>query len=161
VTTKEYNEQVDLLSDRLYRFALDLTWDISDAKDAVQDAFEMMWKERETIENKNMRSFLFTFVKHRFLNEKVRKEVSARANEVLWQETVNAKEYPDLKKVLNEAMDQIPVEERTAILLKDLEGYSYDEIAVLMNLQPVYIRKLVCRGRLALTKYLVSIENLL
>ena len=54
----------------------------------------------------------------------------------------------------------LPEIQRSLILLRDYEGYSYEEIGNITGLNESQVKVYIFRGRLALKNYLVSIENL-
>ncbi|MBK8583532.1 MAG: sigma-70 family RNA polymerase sigma factor [Flavobacteriales bacterium] len=68
---------------------------------------------------------------------------------------------PDLKEVLNAALATLPEVQRSVVLLRDLEGYSYEEIAELTQLNTTQVKVYIYRGRTALKDYIGSLENVL
>ena len=68
--------------------------------------------------------------------------------------------YTGLSEVLDEALKQLPEVQRSVILLRDYEGYAYNEIAEITNLSESQVKVYIYRGRLALKKYLGSVEAL-
>ena len=69
--------------------------------------------------------------------------------------------YSDLNEKLHEALDTLPTDQKSVILLRDYEGYSYDEIAEITNLNLSQVKVYIYRGRIALKKYIGKIETLL
>ena len=59
MTTKEYNECVDSLSDGIFRFALKHLRDRYEAENVVQNTFEKLWVRRESVDMKTAKAFLF------------------------------------------------------------------------------------------------------
>jgi len=68
--------------------------------------------------------------------------------------------YTGLSEVLDEALKQLPEVQRSVILLRDYEGYAYNEIAEITDLSESQVKVYIYRGRLALKKYIGSIEAL-
>ena len=68
--------------------------------------------------------------------------------------------YSDLKEILDEALDRLPEIQKSLILLRDYEGYSYEEIGEITGLSESQVKVYIFRGRMALKNYLVSIDNL-
>ena len=62
--------------------------------------------------------------------------------------------------VLDEALDRLPELQKSLILLRDYEGYSYEEIGKITGLNESQVKVYIFRGRMALKNYLISIENL-
>ena len=67
----------------------------------------------------------------------------------------------NLKEVLDLALAKLPEIQRSAILLRDYEGYSYDEIGEMLNLSASQVKVYIFRARTTLKNYLISIENIL
>ncbi len=67
----------------------------------------------------------------------------------------------NLKKVLEEALGRLGETQRSLVLLKDYEGYSYDEIGQITGLSESQVKVYLHRARLQLKEYLVKIENVI
>jgi RNA polymerase sigma-70 factor (ECF subfamily) len=65
------------------------------------------------------------------------------------------------RKVLEEALAQLNETQRSLVLLKDYEGYSYDEIGQITGLNESQVKVYLHRARVQLKNYLVSLENVL
>ena len=68
--------------------------------------------------------------------------------------------YSDLKEILDEALNRLPGLQKSLILLRDYEGYNYEEIGKITGLNESQVKVYIFRARTALKNYLVSIENL-
>lgn len=62
----------------------------------------------------------------------------------------------DLNEVLHHALDRLPAVQRSVILLRDYEGYSYQEIGEITGLTESQVKTYIFRGRTALRAYLVK-----
>lgn len=160
MTAEEFNQCVDSHSDGVYRFILKNIRDDQAAMDIVQDAFEKMWLKFREITPERARSYLFTTAYHRMIDY-LRKEKRMNRLDLGFdpQDHYNH-HYNDLKVVLDEALQRLPEIQRSLILLRDYEGYSYEEIGNITGLNESQVKVYIFRGRLALKNYLVSIENL-
>ena len=67
----------------------------------------------------------------------------------------------DLKKVLEKALTRLNETQRSLVLLKDYEGYSYEEIGQITGLNESQVKVYLHRARIQLKNYLVSLENLI
>ena len=67
----------------------------------------------------------------------------------------------NLKKVLEEALSRLSETQRSLVLLKDYEGYSYEEIGQIMNLNASQVKVYLHRARVQLKEYLVKMENVI
>jgi len=66
-----------------------------------------------------------------------------------------------MKKILMEALNRLNETQRSLVMLKDYEGYSYEEIGQIMDLNESQVKVYLHRARLTLRNYLVSPENVL
>ena len=161
MTEREYNECVKTYADNVYRFILKNLRHEEDAKDVVQTAFEKMWRNREEIDPVKCKSYLFTVAYHQMIDH-IRKIKRVQLKEEFNAE-VRVQDRPanNLKKVLEEALSRLSETQRSLVLLKDYEGYSYDEIGKITGLSESQVKVYLHRARVQLKNYLVKIENVI
>ena len=161
MTEREYNECVTRYADNVYRFILKNLRHTEDARDVVQGAFEKLWRNRQEIEAEKSKSYLFTIAYHQMIDH-IRKVKRITLKES-FGETAGIVNRPanNLKKVLEEALDTLSETQRSLVLLKDYEGYSYQEIGVITGLNESQVKVYLHRARIQLKNYLVSLENVL
>lgn len=161
MTRKEYNQTVDCYADGLFRFLLKNTRDEEIAKDLVQDVFTKLWEKHESVDFTKAKSYLFTsgyrtmidlFRKNKFVGE---------YSESLENSFSHNQQYTDLDEILDKALKILPEVQRSAILLRDYEGYSYKEIGEILTLKESQVKVYILRGRRSLQKYLKSVETVL
>ncbi|QIA06505.1 RNA polymerase sigma factor [Draconibacterium halophilum] len=158
MTITEYNLAVDNYSDRLYRFVLKSIKDVHAAQDIVQDSYEKLWKNHNNVDGKKVKSYLFTTAYHTMI-DRIRKEKrSSFAEDLSLPEEGHESNYSDLSEILNEALNKLPEIQRMVVLLRDYEGYNYQEIGELTNLSESQVKVYIYRARLFLKKYIGSIE---
>jgi len=160
MTVAEFNQCVENHSDGVYRFILKNIRDDQAAMDIVQDAFEKMWLKFREISVERARSYLFTTAYHRMIDHIRKEKRMDRLDDKIEPQDRYNHHYSDLKVVLDEALQRLPEIQRSLILLRDYEGYSYEEIGKITGLSESQVKVYIFRGRLALKNYLVSIENL-
>ncbi len=161
MTEKEYNECVRSYADNVYRFILKNLRHEADARDVVQTAFEKLWRNREEVDNEKCKSYLFTVAYHQMIDH-LRKVKRVYLKESFSEETgVVNKPANNLKKVLEQALGTLSETQRSLVLLKDYEGYSYDEIGVITGLNESQVKVYLHRARIQLKNYLVSPQNVL
>lgn len=161
MTAKEYNTCVDKYADNIYRFVLKHIKNTDAAKDIVQETFAKVWVKRDGVDFAKARSYFFTAAHHTLIDV-VRKE------KYMDDELAIDKHYSqspiknlDLQAQLEEALDQLTEIQRTVILLRDYEGYAYDEIGKITNLKESQVKVYIFRARKKLKEILVSIEAVL
>ena len=161
MTEREYNECVKTYADNVYRFILKNLRHEEDARDVVQTAFEKMWRNREEIDPVKCKSYLFTVAYHQMIDH-IRKIKRIQLKEEFNAETrVQDRPANNLKKVLEEALSRLSETQRSLVLLKDYEGYSYDEIGKITGLSESQVKVYLHRARVQLKEYLVKIENVM
>ncbi len=156
---KDYHSAANNFSDGLYRFAIKLCKDEALAQDLVQDAFEKVWIKKETIQAEKVKSYLFRTVFNQFLDGKKRNKVVSI--EEYHSDPVFYPESCDLKEVLNMALATLPAIQKSALLLRDYEGYNYDEIGEILELNPSQVKVYIYRARKQLQKYIGKLESVI
>lgn len=161
MTDKEFNICVDAYADPVYRFILKNLKQEEDARDVVQSAFEKMWLKREKVINETAKSFLFT-VAYNLMIDHIRKNKRVQLNES-FDEGVKISDdvSPGFKKELEMALDRLTTLQKSLILLKDYEGYSYDEIGKITGLNGSQVKVYLHRARLQLKTYIGKPENII
>lgn len=155
-----YNECVHDWADPLFRFACKSTGNDEDARDIVQISFEVLWQKRENVTREKGKAFLFQVA----YNQSV--DLYRKKSRVQYQEEIKVSGHsnqktPDLKRILDRALAQLDEQGRALVLLKDYEGYSYDEIGKIMELSEAQVKVYLHRARKTLKQYLVSVENII
>jgi RNA polymerase sigma-70 factor (ECF subfamily) len=161
MTEREYNECVTTYADNVYRFILKNLRHEEDARDVVQTAFEKMWRNKDNVDTEKSKSYLFTVAYHQMIDH-IRKVKRIQLREDFSEEMkVQDRPVNNLKKILDEALNRLSETQKSLVLLKDYEGYSYEEIGEIMNLNPSQVKVYLHRARVQLKEYLVKIENVI
>ncbi|MDR2563305.1 MAG: RNA polymerase sigma factor [Prevotellaceae bacterium] len=159
MSAKEYNKCVDLYADSLYRFAVKMMKQSEAAKDIVQDSFEKLWTNCRKIEVDKAKSYLFTIAYHAMIDE-VRK-CKRKAEFILQNPKTESHnyQYSDLNELLHRAVDKLPDIQKSVLLLRDYEGYSYAEIEEITGLNQAQVKVYIYRARLYMKQYIGSLET--
>jgi|JI7StandDraft_1071085.scaffolds.fasta_scaffold106221_2 RNA polymerase sigma factor (sigma-70 family) len=161
MTLADYNQAVDLHADGLYRFALKHLRDRDSAKDIVQESFARLWAKVTEVDAAKAKSYLFTTAHHAMVDAVRKDGRSTRMEEHHTNLRSVDQAAPDLKEVLDAALATLPAIQRSVVLLRDLEGYSYDEIAELTGLNLAQVKVYIYRGRTALKDYIGQLDLIL
>lgn len=161
MTLAEFNRSVDEYADRLYRFILKNIQDTEEAKDIVQEAYTRLWTRKDEVSAIKVKSYLFSTAYHVMIDmiRKEKRQIEYRQN--MQQDSMHHDNYSDLSEILHEAINKLPDIQRSVILLRDYEGYSYDEIAEITGLNESQVKVYIFRGRMYLKKYVGKIENII
>ena len=161
MTEKEYNQCVHQYADNVYRFILKNLRHEEDARDVVQTAFEKMWINRAEIDNTRCKSYLFTVAYHQMIDHLRKIKRITLKEEFHENASIYDKPVHNTKKILEEALSRLSDMQRSLVLLKDYEGYSYDEIGQITGLNISQVKVYLHRARIQLKDYLVSPENVI
>ncbi|MBD0298140.1 MAG: RNA polymerase sigma factor [Flavisolibacter sp.] len=161
MTEKDYNDCVTQHADSVYRFIVKNLRHEEDARDVVQTAFEKLWRTRADVEAEKSKSYLFT-IAYNCMIDHLRKAKRVYLKEEfkaeLW--TID-KPVHNAKAILEEALSKLSETQRSLVLLKDYEGYSYEEIGQITGLNPSQVKVYLHRARLQLKEYIVKVENVI
>ena len=161
MTEKEYNECVNLHADGVFRFIVKNLRNEEDARDVVQSAFEKLWRNREEVDGTKSKSYLFTVAYNQMIDH-IRKVKRIHLREEFKAETrIYSREHNNAKEILQEALSKLNETQRSLVMLKDYEGYSYEEIGKIMNLSESQVKVYLHRARVQLKEYLVKVENVI
>ena len=161
MTDREYNECVKIYSDNVYRFIFKNLRHEEDTRDIVQTAFENMWRNRNNVQNETCKSYLFTVAYNQMIDH-LRKVKRFKLKTALTESTsVYNKPANDLKKVLEQALSTLNDIQRSLVLLKDYEGYSYQEIGQITSLSESQVKVYLHRARIQLKEFIVKPENVI
>ena len=161
MTEKEYNDCVTQYADNVYRFIVKNLRHEEDARDVVQTAFEKLWRNREDVDGAKSKSYLFTVAYNQMIDH-LRKVKRVHLKDEFKEETkVHHKEMNNARAILNEALARLSETQKSLVMLKDYEGYSYEEIGKIMNLSESQVKVYLHRARLQLKDYLVKVENVI
>ena len=162
MTEKQYNECVNLYADNVYRFIVKNLRHEEDARDIVQTAFEKMWRNRDAVENEKSKSYLFTVAYNQMIDH-IRKVKRINFTEEFSETSggINYQVNSNVQKTLQEALNRLNETQRSLVMLKDYEGYNYEEIGKITGLNESQVKVYLHRARLTLRNYLVSRENVI
>ena len=161
MTVTEYNKAVDQYSDGIYRFILKNIKDQDKAGDIVQDTFEKLWRKVQEVSNEKVRSYLFTTAYHTMIDLIRREKKQGDFNTVNPEEYSHSEQYSDLQEILHIALERLPEIQRSVIMLRDYEGYSYQEIAGITGLNESQVKVYIYRGRVFLKNFIGKMEAII
>jgi RNA polymerase sigma factor (sigma-70 family) len=159
MTTAEFNKCVDLYADGMYRFVLKNIRDEDEAHDLVQDSFEKIWQKHAEVSFEKAKSYFFSTAYHAMIDRIRKKKRQADFEEVKPSDYSYSQPNFDVKKIVNEAVNQLPDIQKAVLLMRDYEGYSYEEIGEMTGLNESQVKVYIYRARVFLKEYIVSLEN--
>jgi len=161
MTVKEYNNAVDQFADAVYRFIRGNIRDDDRAHDIVQDSFEKLWMRVTEVEFRVVKSWLFSTAYNNMIDiiRHEKRMTSIETEDV--GEGMHTDQYNDLNEILHEALLRLPEYQRSVVLLRDYEGYSYREIGEITGQNEAQVKINIYRARMALRTYIGKIETII
>jgi len=161
MTVEEYNLAVDEHADGLYRFILKNIQDEAAAEDIVQDSFEKLWIRLDEVDGEKAKSYLFTTAYHTMIDQIRKAQRMTRMEKEHYAGLATEEQYSDLKEVLTHALTLLPEDQRSVLMLRDYEGYSYQEIGEITGLNESQVKVYIYRARTFLKNFIVDPERVL
>ncbi len=119
-----------------------------------------MWRHRAGINPDKAKSYLFTTAYH-VLVDAVRKDKhQVSIEQVNLSSYCGESNYSDLHEILHRAVDQLPEIQKMVVMLRDYEGYSYEEIEQITSLSQSQVKVYIYRARVFLKNYIGKMEVL-
>ena len=156
--------------DALYGFGLLLTGRPDEAEDLVQETFLRAFRFFHQYEHgTNCKAWLFTIMKHTFLNQSTQRARLVLCRDVgpdeegesqsFWRDAIGRSSASSLRdevfaKDIEKALALLPETFRLVVVLKDMEGFSYGEIARLMDCPIGTVMSRLSRARDLLRRFL-------
>ena len=152
------------LSHRLYGYVYKSLRDEDDANDIVQDSFLKLWQNKESVELEKAKSWLFTTAHNALINF-VKKQGRMQSMETApYAEPStegNLNQNFELKEIIQKYIDTLPELQKSILLLRDLEGYSYEEIGEMLKLNESQVKVYLFRARQKMKDQIKDINNLI
>lgn len=158
---KEYNIVVKEQSGNLYGYAIRFLRNEEDAKDIVQDVFEKLWLNRSKVEFAKSKSWMFTTAHNAMINFSTRKGRLKLSDEMTQFDSGKSQSNTfESHQVVDRAVSILPPIQKSVILLRDLDGYSYKEIGDILDLSDSQVKVYLFRARKKIKKQLKGLVEL-
>ncbi len=161
--SKEYNNIVDKHADGVYRFILSNIRDEFKAQDIVQDSFEKLWINHESVDFQKAKSFLFRIAYNRMIDVIRHEKKMTASDEITIRKEEEVLDYKqaELKEIIGNAMSRLSEIQRSVITLRDYEGYTYQEISQITELTEAQVKVYIFRARQHLKNYIGKFEEVI
>ena len=148
-------------SNKLYGYAMRFLRNTEDAEDILQDVFERLWLNRKKVEVEKAKSWMFTTAHNAMLNLINKKSrVQLPGEENLPESSKKDVNKFESNQVVDRAVNILPPIQKSIILLRDLEGYSYEEIGDMLSLSSSQVKVYLFRARNKIKKQLKGLTEL-
>ncbi|MFB9057918.1 RNA polymerase sigma factor [Mariniflexile ostreae] len=165
MTPIEFLNKVAPFKDKVFRLAKRLLVSKEEAEDATQEILLKLWNNKTKIETyKNLEAFSMTMTRN-FCFDKLKSKQTH--NLKIIHSNYEDKSTPLGKQVeLNDSInwvekiiETLPEQQKTIIQLRDIEAYSYNEIAEILEMTNTAVRVALSRARKTIREKLINIHN--
>ena len=149
---KKYNQKI-------YRFCLRMLIDRDAARDAFQETFIKVYEHRRDFKGKNFSAWLFTIARRTCLNTIRTRKESESYDEFVHYTIKETNEDVGMRDTIDRALAILPIALREAILLREYEDCSYQDIANILGIDVSLAKVRVFRAREILRKLLAPLKQ--
>lgn len=141
------------MKDKLFRFAKSIIKQPEEARDVTQDILVKLWNTRHSLQKyRNIEAFAMKSIKNLCLDKLKHEQVKRNNLEAYTKEQPVAAEQVAIekeenRKMVRQAIEQLPVQQKMIIHLRDIEEMSYEEMQEILQMDVQTIRMNVSRGR--------------
>lgn len=154
------------LKDKLFRLALRITFDRAEAEDVVQETLIRVWNKRdEWTQFGSIEAYCLTVAKNLAIDRSEKKDAQTveltseqeQASDVSspYEQLVNKERM----RLIHQLMNELPEKQRLIMQLRDIEGKSYKEIAVVLNVTEEQVKVNLFRARQKVKQRFIDIEG--
>jgi RNA polymerase sigma-70 factor (ECF subfamily) len=111
-----------------------------------------LWKRKDEVQNEKAKAYLFTSAYHAVVDWSRRE--SLKRNIIAEEVTVEQDHSNELKKLIDEGLEQLSLQHKQLILLRDYEDYSYAEIGEITELSESMVKVSLHRARKQLKEFI-------
>ena len=159
MTEREFHSRYLSLSDALYRVAFYILEDVEEAEDAVQELYLKLWKNRDALDGiRNPKAYAMTLLRNLCL-DRVRHVARIADADVPGNmggefDPDKAMDQKERLEMVLAAVKSLPDRQREILILRTVEGLSYEEIEERTGMNYLTLRVLLSRARQTLKKIL-------
>jgi len=162
-----FEELVGTNEKRIYNLCYRMMKNEQDAQDMAQEALIKAWK---SLRKFNLKAAFSTWLykiavntcldelRKRKYNTQSIEDLSEKGHTIKDEKNIDFEKKSDLRYELKQAMDKLETKEKLIIVLKDVQGYSYDEIGEILDCPVGTVRSRLSRSRKKLANICISME---
>lgn len=161
-----FRQDVLPLKDKLFRLALRITFDRAEAEDVVQETLIRVWNKRDEWEQfGSIEAYCITVARNLAIDRSERRDSQTLELTPEMEQTPDASSpYDQLVSrerlaLVRRLVRELPEKQRTIMQLRDVEGKSYKEIAVLLGLTEEQVKVNLFRARQKVKQQFINIDG--
>lgn len=163
--TKAFKDRVLSLTDRIFPMTARLLGNNTKAEDATQEIMMKLWSQRKEIEkHPNLTGFVFTIARNFCLDILKKKgpelvSTDEQLNNLEAASGQESLEWNELKSIIDKILTELPEQQREIMIMRDIDGMEFLEIAEFTGLKVEHIRVLLSRARKQVATRLKKMED--
>ena len=149
----EFRLKVFSLSERLFPMVSRMLGTRANAEDAIQDIMMKLWLKRKHIaQHPNIQGLVFSTARNHCIDilRKKKLDINDASFQLEIVKSENGREvleWKELNTIIKKIVSNLPEQQREVIIMRDLDGYEFIEIAAAMQLKVEHVRVLLSRAR--------------
>lgn len=165
MTRVEFQHIVTPIQDKMYRFALRMVKSIPEAEDVVQEVLIKLWQQRDRLSQiSNIEAWSIRLIRNQSIDKLRRKKYTDEIDSVLHFSSntpspVETVEQQDTFRLVGDIMNALPEKQRLVMHLRDIEEYSYQEIAAALDMPLNQVKVNLFRARKYVRKQLMNTKD--
>ena len=166
MSVEAFQAKVLPVKDKLYRFAIKLLQSEEDAKDVVQEVLIKVWNKREELGHlKSFEAWCMTVTRNLSIDKLKSKHNRSRSFPEGFEVEEKRKgpherlEMDDAMKRVNQFIQELPEKQKQIITLRDIEGYTYNEISEILDIDLNQVKVNLFRARKSIKENLLNINS--
>lgn len=163
MTAEAFKENILPLNRKLLGFANRFMQDLDDSKDIVQEIYVKLWNMRGDLDKYNSVEALAMRMTRNLCLDKIKLKKTVPLNGTVKEEASDENGIKEKQAELNiavlrvkSAIERLDEPQKTIMQLRDIEGYDYDEIAQILNMNVNTIRVSLSRARKKVREFLLT-----
>jgi RNA polymerase sigma-70 factor (ECF subfamily) len=163
---KYFKNEILPLKDKLYRYAFSVLKERADSEDIVQEVFIRLWQKRDDLKHiKNIEAWSMTMTRNLALDKLKAKKLEFRnlhgiekkshTDTGIDQRIAESEAIEGIKKLINSLSEK----QKQVIILRDIEGYTYQEIGEIIGVDQNLVKVTLFRARENIRKKLLKTDQ--
>lgn len=165
MTREEFQHIINSITDKLFRFAVQMMSNIHEAEDVVQDVLLKLWQQQDKLSKVDNIEAWSIRVTRNLSIDKIRSRKRFGNDETLLS-LASSDDTPEMQLQRNDwiqqverLMQQLPEKQKMVMHLRDVEAYSYDEIAQMLDIPLHQVKVNLFRARTTLRVQLIQLQE--
>ncbi len=163
----KFSEMLSPYKDKMFRYAYNIVGSKFAAEDVVQEAMIKIWKKRDQfVDIENKEAWCVTITRNLAI-DKIRAAKKKRTSDISEHHHISDRaptpdvllEQKDALSKVEELLNELTPQQKEIITLRDIEGYTYQEIADIIEVSVDQVKVNLHRARKALRTKLMTIKN--